>query len=114
MIELSAGDGDFWKMGFAGDTYNTAWYARALLKPEHRIAYVTAVGEDPFSRRMVAGMRAAGIETDRIRAVPGRRPGLYAISLDNAERSFTYWRGESAARLLADDPGWLRAALADA
>jgi 2-dehydro-3-deoxygluconokinase len=114
MIELSAGEGDVWKMGFAGDTYNTAWYVRALLKPGRRIAYVTAVGDDPFSRRMVAGMRAAGIETDRIRNVPGRRPGLYAISLDNAERSFTYWRGESAARLLADDPDWLRAALAGA
>jgi 2-dehydro-3-deoxygluconokinase len=114
MIELSAGEGDFWKMGFAGDTFNTAWYARALLTPEHRVAYVTAIGDDHFSRRMVAFMRAAGIETNRLRSVPGQRPGLYAISLENAERSFTYWRGESAARLLADDPGWLRSALAGA
>ncbi len=114
MIELSAGDGDLWRMGFAGDTFNTAWYARKILPAERRVAYVTAVGEDPFSKRMVEFMRGAGVETGRIRSVAGRRPGLYAISLDGAERGFTYWRGESAARMLADDPGWLRSALAGA
>src|SRR5690606_41992479 len=35
--------------------------------------------------------------------IPGARPGLYAITLTGAERSFTYWRGDSAARRLADD-----------
>ena len=34
MIELSAGKGDLWRMGFAGDTFNTAWYARAILPKE--------------------------------------------------------------------------------
>ena len=114
MIELSGGEGDVWRMGFAGDTFNTAWYARKILPAERRVAYVTAVGEDPFSKRMVEFMRGAGVETGRIRSVPGRRPGLYAISLEGAERGFTYWRGESAARTLADDPGWLRSALAGA
>ena len=56
----------------------------------------------------------AGVETDRIRDVPGRRPGLYAITLKKAERAFTYWRGESAARLLADDAAWLKRALSGA
>ena len=53
----------------------------------------------------------SGILSDRIRSIPGKRPGLYAISLNEGERSFTYWRGESAARHLADDPEWLAAAL---
>jgi 2-dehydro-3-deoxygluconokinase len=114
MIELSAGDGDSWRMGFAGDTFNTAWYVRAILPRERRVAYVTALGEDPFSERMRAFMAEAGVETGRIRSVPGKRPGLYAITLNEGERQFTYWRGESAARELADDPGWLRSALAGA
>lgn len=114
MIELSAGTGDSWRMGFAGDTFNTAWYVRALLPKDRRVAYLTALGEDAFSDRMRDFFVDAGIETDRIRTVPGRRPGLYAITLKDAERAFTYWRGESAARLLADDAAWLKRALAQA
>jgi len=114
MLELSHHDRDLWQMGFAGDTFNTSWYARKILPSEHRVAYVTALGDDPFSARMAAFFRTAGLRTDRIRSVQGRRPGLYAITLDQAERSFTYWRGESAARQLAEDPDWLAGALAGA
>jgi 2-dehydro-3-deoxygluconokinase len=114
MIELSGGREDLWRMGFAGDTFNTAWYARALLPPERGVAYITALGDDPFSDRLRAFIADAGVETDRIRTVPGRRPGLYAITLKEAERTFTYWRGESAARLLAADAAWLRQALSGA
>jgi 2-dehydro-3-deoxygluconokinase len=114
MIELSAGRGDLWRMGFAGDTFNTAWYARATLPRNRRVAYVTALGDDPFSADMRKFFARSGIEPDRIREVRGRRPGLYAITLKKAERAFTYWRGESAARLLADDAEWLASALSDA
>jgi 2-dehydro-3-deoxygluconokinase len=111
MIELSAGKGDLWRMGFAGDTFNTAWYTRATLPRNRRVGYVTALGDDPLSTDMRKFFGKAAIETDRIREVPGRRPGLYAITLKKAERAFTYWRGESAARLLADDATWLAKAL---
>jgi 2-dehydro-3-deoxygluconokinase len=114
MIELSAREGDLWRMGFAGDTFNAAWYARAVLPAARGVAYVTAVGDDPFSRRLAAFIAGSGLETDRIREVAGARPGLYAITLDGAERAFTYWRGESAARRLADDAAWLEGALAGA
>ena len=33
MIELSQADAECWRMGIAGDTLNTAWYARAFLDP---------------------------------------------------------------------------------
>ncbi len=114
MIELSAGQRDLWRMGFAGDTFNTAYYARKILPKARRVAYVTALGDDPFSERMRGFIEKAGVETDRIRNVSGRRPGLYAITLEKAERAFTYWRSESAARALADDAGWLKRALGDA
>ena len=113
MIELSAGKGALWRLGFAGDTFNTAWYARAILPKGRAVAYVTALGGDPFSRRMKEFIGNAGVETDRIREVE-RRPGLYAITLEKAERSFTYWRSQSAARLLADDADWLAEAVGDA
>ena len=43
--------------------------------------------------------------------IPGARPGLYAITLTGAERSFTYWRADAAARRLADDPAALAKSL---
>jgi 2-dehydro-3-deoxygluconokinase len=111
MIELSGRDSDLWHMGFAGDTFNTAWYARAISPQESAVAYVTALGDDPFSARMRNFIGNAGIATDRIRTIPGRRPGLYAITLSGAERTFTYWRADSAARQLADEEDWLGEAL---
>ncbi len=111
MIELSAGNGADWRLGYAGDTFNTACCVRAILPKTKHVAYVTALGDDPFSDKMRGFFAEAGVETDRIRTIGGRRPGLYAITLTKAERSFTYWRGESAARCLADDPAWLKRAL---
>jgi 2-dehydro-3-deoxygluconokinase len=111
MIELSdVGDG-LWRQGFAGDTFNAAFYARAILPGGDRVVYLTALGDDVFSDRMRQFFTASGVLSDRIRTIPGKRPGLYAITLNEGERSFTYWRGESAARHLADDPEWLAAAL---
>ena len=43
--------------------------------------------------------------------IAGARPGLYAITLSGAERSFTYWRADAAARRLADDPAALAKSL---
>lgn len=110
MVELSPG-GDGFRMGFAGDTFNTAWYARRLLGADWTVGYVSCVGTDAISDRMLAMMQGAGIDTDTVRRVPDRTVGLYLIQLDDGERSFAYWRGESAARMLADDPGWLDDAL---
>lgn len=48
-------------------------------------------------------MRESGVNTQQVRIVPNRSVELYLITLNNGERSFTYWRGQSAARLLAQD-----------
>lgn len=110
LIELSPRGGGDWRMGVAGDTGNVAFYVRTMLGKD-AVAYVTALGDDPFSNRIVAALDNWRISTDRIAVLPGLHPGLYAITLDRAERSFTYWRGESAARHLADDEAWLERAL---
>lgn len=111
MAELapSATPGDY-RLGFAGDTFNTAWYL-ARLWPEIAVSYFTAVGGDAISTQMLAAIQASGIDTSHVQKVPDRSVGLYLISLNNGERSFSYWRGQSAARLLADNPDALAAAL---
>lgn len=111
MLELSARDGGDWRMGFAGDTFNTLWALRALLPEDIAAAYVSAFGDDPFSRDQIAFFRDHGIGIARSPVIPGARPGLYAITLHGAERSFTYWRADAAARRLADDPAALRSSL---
>jgi 2-dehydro-3-deoxygluconokinase len=102
MVELTLprADGEGSRVGFAGDTLNAAVYLKRSA-PELEVAYVTALGTDPLSERMVGFFAAEGLDTSMIERRPDRAPGLYAISLDSAgERSFTYWRDSSAARTL--------------
>ncbi len=102
MIELApTSDGTF-GMGFAGDTFNTAWYARRLAGPEIEVRYLTAIGDDEPSKRMRHFIEEAGIVPD-LSVRRGASVGLYMISLKDGERSFSYWRSASAARTLADD-----------
>ena len=112
MVEFApAGDGRF-AMSFAGDTFNTAWYLSRILGPGHSIAYASAIGTDAISDAMLAFMDDAGLDTTPIQRDPSRTVGLYLIQLTKGERSFSYWRSDSAARHLAQDPDRLRASLA--
>lgn len=112
MLELSAaGQDDLWHLGIAGDTLNTAWYLRRLLPPDWRVDYFSRVGQGEFSQKMLDFLDAEGIGTKHIARDLIREIGLYAISLVNGERSFSYWRDSSAAKLLGDDPQALDLAL---
>lgn len=114
MAELAPSDtaGEF-RLGFAGDTFNTAWYL-ARCVPDVQVSYFTAVGDDAISGDMRAFMRASGIDDRFVQTSAGRTVGLYLISLNDGERSFSYWRGQSAARAMADDLAALAAAMAEA
>jgi len=111
MVELSQAGEGLLRKGFAGDTFNTAWYARACLPAEWSVDYFTALGDDPLSSEMLAMMKDAGIGTDHIRRIEGKTPGLYLITLKNGERTFSYWRDTAAAKKLADDADRLRRAI---
>lgn len=111
MVELSqAGDGNLRK-GFAGDTLNTAWYARAYFPKDWSVDYFTALGDDPLSEDMLQFIKDAGVGTEKITRIPGGTPGLYLINLKNGERTFSYWRSNAAARQLAKDEQHLRAVI---
>jgi len=111
MIEFSKLADGRWDMGFAGDTFNTLWALRALLPADARTDYLTAFGDDPFSDAQKVFFQANRIGTANSPTIPGARPGLYAITLDGYERSFTYWRSAAAARRLADDAALLQESL---
>ncbi|HKK97052.1 MAG TPA: sugar kinase [Marivita sp.] len=112
MAELAPKDSaDTYALGFAGDTFNTAWYL-AHVSSGIDVSYFTAVGDDAISAQMRAAFRDGGIDDRDVRTITGQTVGLYLITLDGGERSFSYWRGQSAARQLADDPDALARAMA--
>lgn len=103
MAELSPqGNAGAFKLGFAGDTFNTAWHL-ARIAPNLHVSYFTGLGDDHISGQMRATITDGGVDDGYCVVVPGRTVGLYLISLANGERSFSYWRGQSAARALAND-----------
>jgi 2-dehydro-3-deoxygluconokinase len=115
MVEMApTGRAGEFHMGFAGDTMNTAWYLRRLLPETDRVDYLTAIGTDTVSEQMLAFLADAGIGTAHVFRRDDLTVGLYLIQLSGGERSFSYWRGESAARTLARDAGALTRALAGA
>jgi len=110
MVEMAPRADGSYVMGFAGDTFNTAWYLRELCGPDVSIAYLTAVGEDAVSDRMLAFMADAGIETGHVARRGDATVGLYLVALERGERTFSYWRENSAARTLDRDLGAVSAA----
>lgn len=113
MLELSGSGEGGWRLGYAGDTFNTLWALRALTDERNAADYVSAFGDDPFSQKQIGFFHEAGIGIANSPTIPGARPGLYAITLTGAERSFTYWRSDAAARQLAADPARLSRSLDD-
>lgn len=107
MVELAPAEGGLFAKGYAGDTFNCAWYARRLLPDTWSVSYGTVIGDDALSRDMAAFIADQDLATDALRRHPDRTVGLYMIDLKNGERSFSYWRGQSAAKTLADDADWL-------
>lgn len=98
MVELSQAPDGTARVGFGGDTFNTAAYLSRLGQPT---AYLTALGDDPYSADARAVLAAEGIDATACPTAPGRTMGLYAIRTDaRGERSFTYWRDRSPARTL--------------
>jgi 2-dehydro-3-deoxygluconokinase len=114
MIEMSGGGEAGYRLGYAGDTLNTAWYARARLPADWSVDYVTALGTDLYSEEMRKFFEANGIGTAHIQTIEGRRPGLYLIHQAGGDRHFTYWRDMSAAKLMTEDREALTAGLVGA
>ncbi len=99
------------RAAFAGDALNTLWYLARLGVASKLL---TRVGADALSDGFAAFLASSGIDAAAVSRDPERTMGLYMIELDGAERRFLYWRDNSAARRLADDPGRLDAGLAGA
>lgn len=106
MLELSEAVGSSearqLSLSFGGDTLNTALYLARLGLPTR---YCTVLGTDAESEWMITQWQREKIDCSTVFRAENRRPGLYWIKTDErGERSFSYWRSDSPARELFDDP----------
>ncbi|ENM5797638.1 sugar kinase [Vibrio mimicus] len=114
MIELNGKPFGSMHQTFGGDTLNAAVYLRrgceANTNPDEiKVSYVTALGTDPISSGMLSRWEEEGVVTELVLRDPTRTPGLYLIQLDDqGERTFLYWRNQSAARYLLQHPDFSR------
>ena len=72
MLELSRRGAD-WRLGYAGDSFNTALYLQRL---GVSTAYLTALGDDPFSTEMRAAWQSEGLDLSLVLTDTQRLPGL--------------------------------------
>jgi len=114
MVEMSRQPNGDWRQGFAGDTFNTAYYLKAKLDEKADVDYVTCLGDDLYSSQMLDFITQNNIGTQYIRQIAGKRAGLYLIHQQAGDRQFTYWRETSAAREFVDDEALLRQAVSGA
>lgn len=102
MIELKGTMFGEMTQSFGGDTLNSALYLKRVSNAE--VYYVTVVGNDTLSSKMVAKWEEEGINTSLVMFDEKRSSGLYMIHLDeNGERNFSYWRENSAAKYICSN-----------
>jgi len=98
MVELIQSSTDEMHQSFAGDVYNTAVYLKRAFD-QIDVGLVTAIGADNMSQRMLDKFAQEQINCDFVFQSENYLPGLYSIETDEqGERSFAYWRNNSAAR----------------
>ena len=97
MMELIDEGENTFARTYAGDTYNAAVYAKRYLASIN-VSMLTAVGTDFISDAMLAQFASEGIDCSLVGRCERALPGIYAIATDEqGERSFNYWRRNSAA-----------------
>jgi len=108
MLELTHADFTLEKsampmaMSYGGDTINTSIY---LSRNDVNVSYITALGDDIMSDWLLDEWAKEGIDSSLVIRMPNSVPGMYMINVDNdGERSFLYWRKNSPASRMFDDP----------
>ncbi|WP_299570961.1 sugar kinase [uncultured Shewanella sp.] len=97
MMELTEHSESLLKRAFAGDTYNALVYAKHY-NANIDCQFFTAVGDDATSGAMRKAWQKQCINDQAVLTIDTATVGIYAIATDDAgERSFSYWRKDSAA-----------------
>ena len=111
MIEIREPRGGGLSRGYGGDVLNTSIYLSRLMGMDATVRFTTLLGNDRFSSEMITAWTREGINCDTVGRLSGRNAGLYFVHTDETgERTFHYWRSQSAAReIMGEDWADLRA-----
>ena len=99
MVELYQDQKSLYKQTFGGDTFNCSVYLKRTFK-KAKVEYITVLGKDALSKKMLNFFHSENLKTSYVDTLEDKNPGLYIINTKNGERSFSYWRGEAAAKEL--------------
>lgn len=84
------------RFSYGGDAYNCAYY---LALQGANSYFMSSIGCDKASERLLAQWVSDGVKTDFVQVSMQKNLGLYCIETNTSgERSFNYWRENSAAR----------------
>jgi 2-dehydro-3-deoxygluconokinase len=87
---------------FAGDVTNFSVYLKRLCSSS-TVHFLSATGNDALSEQMRAFLSSEDISLELAARSQDKTVGLYMIHTDdNGERTFSYWRSDSAARQMFD------------
>jgi 2-dehydro-3-deoxygluconokinase len=105
MLELNGIALGAMQQSYGGDTFNTAVYLARCSDKTLDVCYATALGDDALSAALLQHWKREGLQLDLVRTIADKLPGLYQIAVDaQGERTFSFWRDQSAARAYFDTP----------
>ena len=105
MAELSGFESDSISLKWGGDVLNTAIYCKRAMQNSVAVSVVTAMGTEQLSRQIIQDWADEGLSTEHVIKDERHHVGLYAIhNHDDGERTFTYWRNDSAAKYMMQHP----------
>ncbi len=100
-VSNDANQANLYKQGFAGDVFNTGIYIKRCIENEANVSFFSAIGDDSLSDELISMMAKENLQDDLLYRSNKEKMGLYLINVDDeGERSFTYWRENSAAKQL--------------
>ncbi len=108
MVEFSQTSPGTFIKSFSGDVHSVAVYFQRAAAKKGQAYLLTGIGNDANSEQLHSVIRHQKIKDDFLLHHPEKKIGLYVINTDyDGERSFDYWRDNSAARdtlsLLSED-----------
>ena len=90
-------DGRVFLQGFGGDTSN---FAVSAARQGARVAYLSALGDDPYGHMLQSMWRSEGIDISGVQINPTAFTAIYFVTHDKQGHHFNFFRKGSAASLL--------------
>ena len=100
MLELVNKGASELAKSYAGDLYNSSVYLKRAF-PELSVEFMSCIGQDILSNELLERLLSEGIGAHFLPQIATHHLGAYMVVTDEqGERSFIYWRNDSAAKRL--------------